>query len=69
MSKTVHVYPTGTAFINGVPAVEQEVDEDTARVWLAHQPPAFTTDPPQAGATGTTTEAGRETGLADSRRE
>jgi hypothetical protein len=41
------LYPTtNEAFINGVPAVEQEVDDEEAERLLSHFPPAFTTEPP-----------------------
>ena len=39
--KLVHVVPTGKAFIDGVPAVEQDVTLAEAAALMAHQPPAF----------------------------
>jgi hypothetical protein len=44
----VTIYPTEGAYIPGVPAVEQEVDQATADALLAYSPPAFTTDPAEA---------------------
>lgn len=40
--RIVHLVPTGTAYIPGVPAVECDVDEETAADLLAYSPPAFT---------------------------
>lgn len=40
------IYPTGTAFIPGVPAIEQEVSDKDARRLLKFSPPAFTLDKP-----------------------
>ena len=51
MTKLVRVVPTGTAFINGVPAVPQDVPEDVALVWAAMTPAPFTIEAiPQTGA-------------------
>ena len=44
--KMVHLYPTSGFYIPGVPAVEQDVDAETAKELLAYSPPAFTTTPP-----------------------
>jgi hypothetical protein len=44
MSK--HLWPVEGAFIPGVAAVEQDVDDDTAAELLAFQPPAFSLTPP-----------------------
>lgn len=48
----VRLIPTGQAFIPGIPAVEQEVDQDTADALLAYQPPAFIVAPPEQGPSG-----------------
>jgi len=45
MSK-VRLYPTGKAFIDGVPAVVTDCTPAEAERLLAYQPPAFTTTPP-----------------------
>ena len=44
----VRLYPTNDAFIPGVPAVEQEVDEEEAERLLSFTPPAFATEVPVA---------------------
>lgn len=44
--RRVRIYPTGTAYIPGVPAVEQLVDPDEAERLLAYSPPAFTREKP-----------------------
>ncbi len=49
-SEAVRLYPTGTAFIDNVPAVEQDVTPERAQELLAYFPPAFTVDPPQPPA-------------------
>lgn len=38
---TVRIRPTGRAFIDGVPAVEQDVTPERAGELLAYQPAAF----------------------------
>ena len=38
------IYPTGTAYIGGVEAIEQEVSAARAKELLAYRPAAFTTD-------------------------
>lgn len=40
---TVHIVPTGNAYIPGVPAVEQDVTPERAAELLAFKPAAFTT--------------------------
>lgn len=40
------IYPTGAAYIPGVPAVQQDVSPERAAELLAWTPAAFTTDPP-----------------------
>jgi len=47
MSK--HLWPVDGAFVSGVPAIEQDVDDELAAELLAHTPPAFTLERP-AGA-------------------
>ncbi len=49
--KTVRLYPTGTAYIDGVPAVVIDVSPERAKELLAYFPPAFTTEPPAQPAT------------------
>lgn len=45
---TVHLYPIdNNAFIDGVPKIELDVDEETAEAYLAHRPPVFTTEAPE----------------------
>ncbi len=41
MPDTVHLVPTGDAYIAGVPAVECDVDPETAAELLAYRPAAF----------------------------
>lgn len=48
MSKTI--YPTGLAYIPGVPAVQQDVTAERAAELLAYRPAAFTLDPKAAAA-------------------
>ena len=50
MSQKVRLYPTGTAFIDGVPAVVTDCTPAEAARLLAYQPPAFTTTPPDKAA-------------------
>lgn len=38
------IYPTGEAYIPGVPAIEQEVSDERADELLAYSPAAFTLD-------------------------
>lgn len=40
------IYPSGTNFIPGVPAVPTECTPERAAELLAYRPPAFTTTPP-----------------------
>lgn len=47
---TRHLRPTNDAFIPGVPAVEQDVDDEEAERLLSFFPPAFT-EAPQAAET------------------
>ena len=47
------IYPTGTAYIGGVEAIEQEVSAARAKELLAYRPAAFTTDPKQAATSDT----------------
>jgi hypothetical protein len=47
--KTVHIFPAEGAYIPGVPAIEQDVDAETAKELLAYSPPAFTLKPPAEG--------------------
>lgn len=47
------IYPTGTAYIGGVEAIEQEVSAARAKKLLAYRPAAFTTDPKQAAMSDT----------------
>jgi hypothetical protein len=44
MSK--HLFPVAGAFVSGVPAVEQDVDDDVAKHLLGHNPPAFSLEGP-----------------------
>lgn len=48
--KLVTVYPTGRAYIPGVPTVPQDVTPKRAAELLAYRPAAFTTDPPKPPA-------------------
>ncbi len=59
--ETVHLYPTGYAWIPGVPAVECDVTPERAAELLAWYPPAFTIDPPDAPAEPTPPDAPAET--------
>lgn len=43
--KTVHLEPTGSAYIPGVPAVPMDLPEDEAAELLAWSPPAFVVAP------------------------
>jgi hypothetical protein len=40
-AKTVHLAPTGSAYIGGVPAVEGDYPAERAAELLAYFPPAF----------------------------
>jgi len=42
---TVHLIPTDSAFIPGVPAVEGDYEDETAAELLAWSPPAFVVAP------------------------
>ena len=44
------IYPTGTAYIGGVEAIDQEVSAARAKELLAYRPAAFTTDPKLSAA-------------------
>lgn len=52
----VRLYPTGNAFIDGVPAVVTDCTPAEAARLLAYQPPAFTTTPPEPAKTPPPTE-------------
>ncbi len=47
------IYPTGTAYIGGIEAIEQEVSAARAKELLAYRPAAFTADPKQAAKSDT----------------
>ena len=51
MTKPVTIYPTGSHYIPGVPAVEQEVSTTRAEELLAYEPAAFTTKPSRSKQT------------------
>ena len=50
--KTVHLEPTDSAYIPGVPAVPMDVTEEEAAELLAWSPPAFVVAPPRKPAKG-----------------
>jgi hypothetical protein len=41
-----HLYPVPGVFLHHAPAIEQDVDDETAAELLSYFPPAFTLTPP-----------------------
>ncbi len=71
---TVHLYPTGDAFIHGWPTAEIDVEDDVATELLAYSPAVYSTEPtgwppPPEETSDETTEAPQDAGPSDSTSE
>ena len=58
---TVHLIPTDSAYIPGVPAVEGDYEDDVAAELLSYHPAAFVVAPPVKPAKGPAQPASAET--------